>query len=663
MSDEPSVPPETYLWPLDLPRVVTSSFGEYRGGRFHAGIDLRTGEIGKPVHAPADGYVSRVRCSPWGFGKAVYLKTKDGHNVVFGHLNDFHPALRDYVRKIQHEKKNYTVDLFPAAELFPVKAGDVVAYSGETGIGPSHLHYEIRDDQERPLNPRLLGIRWPDTTPPRIQKALIMPAGPDSRVKGDILPLVLKVKAVDATHYTCDPVQAKGTIGFGLDVFDPANEGANILGIHTLTARAGGTEIFRVQMDRFSYDDRDNEIVSYHPFLLSKGRLMLLWRWPGNVCDPYQQIVNDGWYKVPDGSVTIEIEAGDFFGNTACLSIPVKPATVSNPPVISAKGTGKGSVSVDSMGTWLVLTATFTAPEPEPPKLIADDAVSSFEQMDEKTFRAAFVPKESQENVNIRVDHPRIPSFKQQMYVLHRGSQKRVITMAERPEGNVTATVKPNSPYGVLLLRAYPAQETPGSPIPVRGEPVRLWPAAAPVDEPIEISFPMPAGIQDSERLAIYRDAGKYWTPLHTERAGGRLVASTQDLGAFAVLEDNIPPALSEIVPSGPIPASQRRPKIAAKVSDTGSGMRNVTVTCNGQWLLVAYDPERGRIDWEQDEDLPEGPKEFVFTAVDEAGNTKTVTRKVEVGEAKPKAAKPSAPSKSKRPSASSSTKKSTRKK
>ena len=57
-SDEP------YAWPLDLPRVVTGTFGEYRGGRFHAGMDLMTGENGRPIHAPADGHVMRVTCSP-----------------------------------------------------------------------------------------------------------------------------------------------------------------------------------------------------------------------------------------------------------------------------------------------------------------------------------------------------------------------------------------------------------------------------------------------------------------------------------------------------------------------------------------------------------------------------------------------------------------------
>ncbi|HEO69823.1 MAG TPA: M23 family metallopeptidase, partial [Candidatus Hydrogenedentes bacterium] len=103
---------DAYCWPLDLPRLLTSSFAEYRAGRFHAGIDLRTSGIGRDVRAPADGYVSRLRCSPWGYGKAVYLQLDDGHTVVFGHLDAFAEPLAQYVRDAQHAAERYTVDLY-----------------------------------------------------------------------------------------------------------------------------------------------------------------------------------------------------------------------------------------------------------------------------------------------------------------------------------------------------------------------------------------------------------------------------------------------------------------------------------------------------------------------------------------------------------------------
>ncbi len=68
-------------------------------------------------------------------------------------------------------------------------------------------------------------------------------------------------------------------------------------------------------------------------------------------------------------------------------------------------------------------------------------------------------------------------------------------------------------------------------------------------------------------------------------------------------------------------------------------GIYEATVTCNGQWLLVGYDPERNRIEWEKDEDLPGGPKELTFIVRDNAGNSTTVTRKIAPPAPKPKRA------------------------
>ena len=165
-----------YEWPLDLPRQLTSSFAEYRPGRFHAGIDLRTQGVGRPIRAAHDGYVSRVRCSPWGYGKAVYVQLPDGNTAVYGHLSDYRSDLLAYVRKAQHAKQRYTVDLYPELKAFPVRRGEVIAKSGQTGIGAPHLHYEVRDKDQHPINPRRLGIVWPDEARPAIRKVVVAPA-------------------------------------------------------------------------------------------------------------------------------------------------------------------------------------------------------------------------------------------------------------------------------------------------------------------------------------------------------------------------------------------------------------------------------------------------------------------------------------------------------
>ena len=614
---------EPYTWPLDLPRVVTSSFAEPRDGRFHAGIDLRTGDIGKTVHAPADGHVSRVRCSPWGYGKALYLQLKDGHSVVFGHLDGFTPEITDYVRKVQHERKDYSVDIQPGPEVFPVKQGDIVAWSGQTGTGDPHLHYEIRDAQGCLVNPRLLGITWPDSTPPEVHRILVVPEGPESRINGDILPVVLDAQPAGSGQYTANEIRAKGRIGFGIDLLDPANEGESKLGIHVLRTLADDAEIFKIQLDHFSYDNTGNETVSYYPYLRGNGRFLLQWRWPGNVCDIFQQTKEDGWYTVPDTPVGIRFEADDFFENRAVTTLSIVPDTEPPPADPKSKGTGKGSVDVRCVGLWLVVTAKFPGPEPVPPTLDIDGAVTGesgqFIRVGKSTFRAGLVPAADTRELNLRIHHERLDPFERSIQVFHRGDAERPVQF-----NDITVTVKSDSPYGTLFLHCDETDPPAPAPIPMRRTPFYLWPDDTPIDKAVTISIPIPETSEKPERLAIYRSTGNGWSLLATQRANGQLVASTTRFGTFAVLEDDIPPAISDIV----TPASgdtSPRPTVQASVSDIGSGIVGFNVTCNGQWLLAAYDPERGLLTWEQDEDLPAPPRQFIFTLSDRAGNTMTL--------------------------------------
>ena len=608
----------TYAWPLDLPKILTSSFAEYRAGRFHAGIDLRTGGIGKAVRAPADGCVSRVRCSPWGYGKAVYLRLDDGRTVVFGHLDRFLPSLREYVYQAQHAKQSYTVDLYPGPGQFPVGRGEIVAASGQTGIGVPHLHYEIRDPDEHPINPRLLGITWPDASRPVIRKVLVAPAGPDSRVNGDVLPVALEARRGATGTYVCERVRVSGLVGFGLDVIDPANNGENTLGVHTVRTVAGEDEIFRISHDRLSYDNHRNQVVSYHPFLLGQGRFLVQWRWPGNVCEVYQQAATDGWYAVPPDVVEVRLEAADFFGNEAVVTVPLEPDQAERPSPPAQPGAGQGAVDVRCVGTWLVATVRFSAPERDAPVLEIDGPRpaegGAFRRVDDRTFRVGVAPAPGTGELTLRVVHERVAANERRILVFDRDGPARTVGV----EG-VEVRVKPRSPYGTLFLRAYRKTRVSRRSIPMRGPAIRFWPPDSPIDEPVDLGFPIPPGASNPDRLGVYRDTGSYWAFVSAQRRGNRLVASTRQLGTYAVMEDTEPPVIADIV-AGP----GARPTIAATVRDVGSGVADVTVTCNGQWLLMAYDPERRRVEWEQDEDLPEGPKELRFTVTDGAGNTAT---------------------------------------
>ena len=133
--------------PLDIPVLLSATFAELRANHLHSGIDFRTqGTSGHKVFACEQGYVSRISVSPVGYGNALYITHPNGYTTVYGHLDAFNDEITAYVKQQQYEQERFAVNIFPDKTLLPMKRGDVVAFSGNTGgsSGP-HLHFELRD--------------------------------------------------------------------------------------------------------------------------------------------------------------------------------------------------------------------------------------------------------------------------------------------------------------------------------------------------------------------------------------------------------------------------------------------------------------------------------------------------------------------------------------
>ncbi len=140
--------------PLLFPRALSSSYLENRGSRYHAGFDFQTGDsIGVSIAAPEDGWISRLRVSPFGYGKAVYFKTQN-LIYVFAHLDGFNEPIDTYITHSQSHHESNEVNIYPSkSDSLYFKKGDILAYSGETGIGDPHLHFETRSTSSRTVDP------------------------------------------------------------------------------------------------------------------------------------------------------------------------------------------------------------------------------------------------------------------------------------------------------------------------------------------------------------------------------------------------------------------------------------------------------------------------------------------------------------------------------
>jgi len=152
--------------PLGREAYLTSSFGEDRGTRYHAGIDFSTNkEEGWPVIAPSDGMVEFAARGAFNYGRYIKFKAKDEHIWLFAHLSEFNPKIDSLIRKEMLKKEKPDVQLSLKIRF---KKGDTLAYSGSTGIGDPHLHIERRTpDSKFALNP-CKSMKCTDTIAPFI---------------------------------------------------------------------------------------------------------------------------------------------------------------------------------------------------------------------------------------------------------------------------------------------------------------------------------------------------------------------------------------------------------------------------------------------------------------------------------------------------------------
>jgi murein DD-endopeptidase MepM/ murein hydrolase activator NlpD len=162
--------------PLNIPISLAGNFGELRPNHYHMGLDIRTNkQVNLPVYAAADGYIAQIDVEPAGFGQAIYINHPNGYTTVYGHLNEFFPALAAYVKTQQYQMESWRVFLNIPPGMFPVKKGDWIAYSGSTGGSQApHVHFEIRstaDDVNK--NPMLFGMPIEDYTAPVILRLAV----------------------------------------------------------------------------------------------------------------------------------------------------------------------------------------------------------------------------------------------------------------------------------------------------------------------------------------------------------------------------------------------------------------------------------------------------------------------------------------------------------
>jgi hypothetical protein len=314
-----------YRSPVDIPILLSGNFGELRSNHFHAGLDIKTeGVEGKKIYAIADGYVSRIKVSPWGYGKVIYITHPEGIVSVYAHLLSFKDSIAEYVKNAQYKEEQYEVEIYPSPEELPVKKGQIIALSGNTGgSGGPHLHFEIRDEKsEDPMNPLKFGYKVPDQIKPLIQEIIIYPLDDFSKVNNSNNSRKFAATGANGNYKLTQPVALSGKIGFGIKTYDQHSGSHNQLGVYSIELKVNGQRKYFHEMDRFSFEHTRclNSHVDFVQWKKHKNWFHRCFVAPGNKLTIYKELANRGIVNFTnDSSHTIEYIVKDFEGNTSVL--------------------------------------------------------------------------------------------------------------------------------------------------------------------------------------------------------------------------------------------------------------------------------------------------------------------------------------------------------
>lgn len=582
--------PPRFVYPLDHTPRVSSTFGTYRIGHHHAGMDLTTdGDPTVPVIAAADGEVVRLQRNDRGFGRAVYIAHPGGFVTVYAHLSGFAPALLPAVRAAERDGFQFKVWQRPP---IPVKQGDVLGWIGTSGTDLVHLHFEVRD-HSTPVNPLTHGMPLPDSRPPALRRLLAVPRSPGSHVDGGLDERMYRFGADGAL--IDGPVILRGDVRLMVEAVDFIDGLSRAVTPYAVELYIDDRLWHRSVYAEASYVDKGHTELDYHPRLRAEGEGMFhtLVGGPGPRVRAHRK-VGRHLSRLKDGSHRARIVALDAAGNRVEGRFDLEVAR-SRPCETRRRALGKPHRPRDpTEGAHppLLRDRLLAIPVPELCDGPYDVRIDDARTRDAVATRVGGVPALA---LDVPGDAPAMVdvAVKTADGVVWR----RVKTIAGPPETPIEADpiwleLGRDSRFWdhpTLFLGTAEHDGAPGL------EPVtplyRLANGWVPTKAGSTLGLAVPRTPPGS--ALYFHERGRYWW-MGRARRGEHLRGWTVHFGEVAVLRDTEPPQIGR-PRIEPHPAGHR---LIVPVMDEGSGLRHVRLTVDGEPVRFERQSGWNRVVW-----------------------------------------------------------------
>lgn len=574
---------ESYLYPIrpGQPGSLAGTMGELRSTHFHTGIDIRTDNtIGLPVLASKSGYVSRVSISPTGYGNAIYIKHPDGNTTVYAHLDRFMEPLAEYVLKEQYRRKTGSINLFFRKDQFPVKRGDTIALSGNSGssAGP-HLHFDIRDPDNLALNPLMVAgfSEIVDNLPPSVEKVALRTLDKNSRINDRFGRFEFHARRVGNDFVFPTPIMASGSIGVEILAKDRLAPGSRFSGgVNYIEMYVDSQLVFNQSIDKLNFAQARGvyTVMDFKTLRHSGSRFYKLYLDDGNNLRFYEKSPGNGKIRLQPGQDSnVLIVMRDSYGNTSTISFRL----LSTPLVkeVNLLTPARSGAEYDVQENILVLKANSCLPGSTDATLYSKKGSRPLEPDYYSDLCSVYL-------IDLREEIP-----------------DSVVVCGQSIKPGIVAAVPHNLKYHYysdlmdIIFQENAAYDTVYLQTGYRILPdntvvYSIGSPAIPLNKSIKVTLKPVLPVTWNKRKAVYLKEGKGFSYLGGNWHNGGIHFDTRDFGEFVVLEDTVPPTIR--------PISMNSSGVRFRINDDLSGIANFEARINGEWLLMLYDSKTGTI-------------------------------------------------------------------
>ncbi|MEX2235637.1 MAG: M23 family metallopeptidase [Cyclobacteriaceae bacterium] len=607
---------ETFLYPINpgLPGSLAGTMGELRNTHFHSGLDIRTNNVvGLPVLASKSGYISRVSVGPTGYGNVIYITHPDGYTTIYAHLDKFKGDLAEYVLKEHYRKRSATINLYFKPGQFPVKRGDPIALSGNSGSsGGPHLHFDIRDKNNFALNP-LLVESFPEITddlPPEVEKIALRTMDINSRINDRFGRFEFYARRAGNDFVFDVPILATGSIGVEVLAKDKLAPNSRFFGgVNYIQMRVDSQLIFNQSIDKINIAQGRNvlTVMDFKTLRNNGGRFYKLFLDDGNSLHFYDRSPGDGKIKIKQGDDTdVEVTLKDSYGNASKLSFQLRPSALTKE--VTLLEPLQNEIEYDIRENILMITSQPCSADSNRAVIYSRNEQRILEPDYYNVNRAVYLldlRKEIPDSVVVcnRSVVPRIVASVPSQGQYHYYSDMMDVQF---PVNAVYDTVYLNTDHQIF---------------PDSSEVFTLGSPDVPLNKTVKVTIRPLKNIRWNDSMGIYRIEEKGYSHLGGNWENGAVHFSTREFGDFTILQDLNVPTIKPVVVNNYT--------ARFKIDDDLSGISSYRATIDGQWLLMYYDSKSSTI-WSErlnKDELMKG--EFKLVLVDQAGNRAVYTNQL----------------------------------